>query len=68
MSEYLMYADVEFSRRKTFHHIINKAQDVVWSGKSLLGALNWLVEQNVYEFRIEGLNPARGFQVMIHRD
>jgi len=68
MSDYLMHADVSFSRRKRLHHIMDGTGQVCWSGALLVDALNYLVEAKVYEFRIEGHDDQPGFQVMIHRD
>jgi len=68
MSKYVMHADVEFSRRKALHHIMDEEGQVCWSGKGLLAAFNHLADLGVYEFRIEGQNVIPGFQVMIHRD
>lgn len=68
MSDYRMYADVETSRRKHLHHIMDETDTVCWSGKGLLAAFDFLAEKGVYEFRLEGHDEQRGFQVMIHRD
>jgi hypothetical protein len=68
MSEYVMHADVEFTRRKRLHHIIDDKGETCWSGKSLLSAFDYLVEVGVYEFRVEGQDSRPGFRVMIHRD
>jgi hypothetical protein len=68
MSKYVMHCDIEFSRRKSLHHIMNGEGEVVWSGKGTLAAFGYLADEGVYEFRVEGKNTMPGFQVMIHRD
>ena len=63
-----LYPDVEFSRRKRLHHILNEHEEPVWSGKSIVAAFAYLAENGQNEFRIEGQASDERFLVMIHRD
>lgn len=68
MSKYTLHTDVEFSRRKRLHHVVNDQGEPVWSGATVARAFLWLAEQGAYEFRLEGNAAGETFQVMIHPD
>ena len=41
---YRIEADVHFSRRKRLHWIFDERDQAQWSGKTITGALAWLME------------------------
>ena len=63
-----LYADVDFSRRKRLHHILNEHDEPVWSGRKIAAAFAYLAENGQNEFRLEGQADKDRFLVMIHRD
>ena len=65
---YTIYTDVEFSRRKRLHHIIDDTDSPVWSGNTIVAAFDQLLELGCFEFRIEGQGPDQKYLVQIHRD
>lgn len=63
-----LYPDVEFSRRKRLHHILDEHDVPQWSGAQLAAALRFLAENGQNEFRIEGALAEEHWLVQIHRD
>lgn len=65
---YTLYADVQLTRRNRMHHVMDDAGVLKWSGKSLLGALEYLAEQGQDEFKLEGDDTDPSFLVMAKPD
>jgi len=64
---YTIHPDVYFSRRLRMHHIVDDDDEVIWSGKNLVGALDYLIENAIHEVKIDGGTVDMGFIVQFTR-
>lgn len=51
---YTIYTDIQQTRRKRFHHVVDERGTILWSGQTVEGALEWIIDQGFDVFRIEG--------------
>ena len=65
---YTLNPDVYLTRRKRMHFVMNHQGDLAWSGKTIIGALEYLFENGQSEFTVEGQEAERSFQVMSSPD
>jgi len=49
------------------HHVTDDAGDPVWSGKELIDALDFLIENNIQSFRVDGGPRDMGYLIQIAR-
>ena len=59
-----LYTDVETTRRKRLHHVLDEHETPKWSGANVCGALEFLYESGENEFWIQGQGSK--WLVMIH--
>ena len=60
-----MCPDVKITRRKNLIMITDEVGDCVWTGQSTYDAFEYMLENNQYEFRLQGDRGA--IKVMIQR-
>ena len=51
---YSLRCDVYLTRRQRMHYVTDNVGNLLFSGKDILGALEFLLEHGEPEFRIEG--------------
>jgi len=49
------------------HHITDETGDPVWSGKEIVEALDWFIENDIQSFRISSGPRDMGYLVQIAR-
>ena len=49
------------------HHVTDETGDPVWSGKELIDAFEWLVENNIQSFRVDAGPRNMGYLIQIAR-
>ena len=62
---FCLYPDVYLTRRQRLHYVMDADDVLMWSGKSLVGAFEYLLESGNYKFRIEGQDQTEHFQATI---
>jgi len=62
---YVLYPDVYLTRRQRLHYVMDDDAVLMWSGKSLTSALEFLLETGNPKFRIEGQTTGECFQVTV---
>lgn len=65
---FTLHPDVQFTRRNRLHYILDEKDVLMWSGKNITSAIEYLLEQGWNEFRIAGSHPRDCFLVMVHRE
>jgi len=50
---YTIFTDVYTTRRQRLHHVEGHDGRLLWSGRQFVEALEWLLDQDIVEFRIE---------------
>ncbi len=71
-----LYPDVYLTRRQRLHYVMDGDGVLMWSGKSLTSALEYLLSAGQNEFRIEGqdesdcfkITGARALKTQLHHD
>ena len=64
---YTMMANVQMTRRKQLCFVLDEHDEVRWTGQSVGGALQYLIEQGETEFNLEGPNTDDHFVVTVRR-
>ncbi len=64
---YTLHTNVHMTRRKHLCFVLDESDTVLWSGQSVGGALQYLIEVGQVEFILDGPNPEERFVVNIRR-
>ncbi len=62
-----LHPDIYLTRRQRLHHVCDETGDPVWSGKNLVEALDWLLENDHHQFLIDGGPSDLSYLVSISR-
>ena len=62
-----LYPDVYFTRRLRLHHIADGDDDPVWSGGTIVSALEFLVENGNHVFVIDGGEDGACYEITARR-
>lgn len=54
---YTLLCNVQITRRTSMCFVMNDEDALAWSGKSVYGAIEYLVENHKQQFILEGPNP-----------
>lgn len=65
---YSLRCDVYLTRRQRMHYVLDSVGNLRFSGKDILGALEYLLEHGEPKFRIEGQDDDRVFIATIRAD
>jgi len=61
-----LYPDVYFSRRLRLHHVCDDAGEVIWSGKHIVRALEYLLQNGNHHFILDGGEDGDRYKVEVH--
>ena len=64
---YTLYPDVYLTRRQRLHYVMDADGVLMWSGKSLTSALEYLLSAGQNEFWIEGQDESDHFKATVIR-
>lgn len=62
---YVLNPDVYLTRRQRLHFVMDDAGELAWSGKTLIGALEYLESHDHRHFRVEGTDDEPGFHLRL---